>query len=63
MTTQFRKLMQQRNFDKLKGHVEIDKTYVSTGINKSATPDLGRGTASKKLIVVVVQRLGEARAR
>jgi transposase-like protein len=60
MTTQIRKLMQEDHKIKLRGYVEIDETYVSTG--KSKKGDTGRGTESKKPVFAVVERLGEVRA-
>ncbi len=63
MTTQVRKLMEQKQLQKLGGFVEVDECYVNTEANKASKTDTGRGTATKKPIVAVVQRLGEARAQ
>ena len=62
MCTQIRKLMQEYNNPvKLKGHVEIDETYVSIG--KSNPKDTGRGTATKKPVFAMVERMGMVRAK
>jgi len=62
MTTQVRKLMAEyQHGKKLGGFVEIDEAYVSTGKTKGIQK--GRGTANKKPIFAIVERMGEARAK
>jgi transposase len=61
MCTQIRKLMQEyQNPTKLKGHVEMDETYVSIG--KANGIDKGRGTANKTPVFGMVERMGMVRA-
>ncbi|MBB6240126.1 hypothetical protein HDC90_004790 [Pedobacter sp. AK013] len=62
MTTQIRKLMTEYpNPPKLKGHVEIDETYVSTG--KKNGVEVGRGALNKKPVFAMVERMGMVRAK
>lgn len=59
MTTQIRKLMQEFYQMKLKGHVEIDETYVNIASAKTR----GRGNDNKKAVFAAVERLGHVRAK
>ncbi len=60
MTTQIRKLMQEYRYNKLRGHVEIDETYVAIGKGKPG--ETGRNNTSKKPVFGMVERMGEVRA-
>jgi len=61
MTTQVRKLMAEYQHGKrLGGHVEIDETYVP--IKRQKSNETGRNNDTKKAVIGIVERLGEARA-
>jgi len=60
MTTQIRKLMQEQRYSKLRGHVEIDETYVNIGKQKPG--ETGRNNLTKKPVFGIVERMGEVRA-